>query len=103
MKEAKVLHRSEPDEMAGYDYGRVQAAHSPVSMEELRQLEATVGWTEDDARTLQQSGSIFRDKAEQMVDVWRAVIGAQPHLAKWFFGPDGKPNDRRRARDVNRC
>ncbi len=33
-----------------------------------------------------------------MVDSWRAIIGAQPHLAKWFFGPDGKPNDEYKAK-----
>jgi hypothetical protein len=98
MKDANVLHGSEAAEIDGYDYGAVQSAHSPVSMEELRQLEATVGWTEEDARILQQHGSIFRDKAEQMVDAWRSVIGAQPHLAKWFFGPDGKPDDAYKAK-----
>jgi hypothetical protein len=28
-----------------------------------------------------------------MVDLWRAVIGSQPHLAKWFFGPVGNRDD----------
>jgi hypothetical protein len=28
-----------------------------------------------------------------MVDSWRASIGAHPHLAQWFFAPDGKPDD----------
>src|SRR5437764_7491172 len=98
MKEANVLHGPEPADIAGYDYGRPQSAHSPVSMDELRQLEATIGWTEEDARILQQSGSIFKDQAEQMVDAWRSVIAAQPHLAKWFFGPDGKPDDAYKAK-----
>src|SRR5207302_5054329 len=85
MKEATLIRESETTQIPGYDYARPQSAHSPLSMEELRQLEATVGWSEEDARILQQSGSIFKDKAEQMVDAWRSVIGAQPHLAKWFF------------------
>jgi hypothetical protein len=68
-------------------------ARSPVSLEELRQLEATVGWNADDAKVLERHGDLFRDRAEQMVDSWRAVIGAQSHLAKWFFRPDGKPDD----------
>ena len=29
---------------------------------------------------------------------WRAVIGAQPHLAQSFFGPDGNPDDEYKAR-----
>jgi pimeloyl-ACP methyl ester carboxylesterase len=98
MKEATLAHDSAATQIPGYDYARPRSAHSPLSMEELRQLEATVGWSEDDARILQRSGSIFKEKAEQMVDSWRSVIGAQPHLAKWFFGPDGKPDDEYKAK-----
>jgi hypothetical protein len=84
--------------ISGYDYGRRESAHSPLSMEELRQIEATVGWNQEDADTLQRHGDLFRRNAEKMVDSWRAVIGAQPHLAKWFFGPDGKPDDEYKAK-----
>jgi hypothetical protein len=84
--------------IAGYDYGQPGTAHSPVTIEELRQIEATAGWTSEDAETLQRHGDIFRQNAEQMVTAWRAVIGAQPHLAKWFFGPDGKPDENYKAR-----
>jgi len=97
MKGANVTHIAEETQIPGYDYGRPQSAHSPVSIEELRELEATIGWTEEDARILQRSGSLFRDKAEQMVDAWRSVIAAQPHLAKWFYGPDEKPDERYKA------
>ena len=81
----------------GYDYGAPQVATSPVSMEELRQLEQTIGWTNEDAEALKRAGEILCDQAEAMVDSWRAKIGAQPHLAKWFFGPDGKPDDTYKA------
>jgi len=66
-------------------------------MEELRQLEQTIGWTNEDAEALKRAGEILCDQAEAMVDSWRAKIGAQPHLAKWFFGPDGKPDDTYKA------
>lgn len=82
----------------GYDYGRAGVARSPLSLEELRQLEQTIGWSEEDARVLQRHGEIFQNRAEQMVDSWRAVIGAQPHLAKWFFDPAGKPDEEYKAR-----
>jgi hypothetical protein len=82
----------------GYDYGAPRISRSPVSLEELRQLEMAVGWSGEDARTLQRHRKIFEEQAEEMVDSWRAVIGAQPHLAKWFFGPDGKPDDEYKAR-----
>ena len=41
MREARV---------EGYDYGRV--ARSPISLAELRELEATVGFTEQDHAAL---------------------------------------------------
>lgn len=33
-----------------------------------------------------------------MVDSWRAVIAAQPHLSQWFVDPQGKPDDDYKAR-----
>ncbi|HEY3837277.1 MAG TPA: protoglobin domain-containing protein, partial [Bryobacteraceae bacterium] len=77
----------------GYDYGKPSAAHSPVSLEELRQLEQSTGWTQQDADVLRSHREIFLNHAEQMVDSWRSVIGTQPHLARVFFGPDGKADD----------
>jgi hypothetical protein len=34
-----------------------------------------------------------RRRPKKMVDSWRPIIGAQPHLAKWFLAPNGKPDD----------
>jgi hypothetical protein len=93
MKATTSDERAEHVQISGYDYGSANASRSPVSLEELRQLEQTVGWTDEDARALHRSADLFRRNAEAMVDSWRAVIGAQPHLVKWFFGPDGKKDD----------
>jgi hypothetical protein len=98
MSKSTFAHEVETHSIAGYDYGRTGIARSPVSLDELHQLEAAVGWSAEDARTLQHHGELFKDHAEHMVDSWRAVIGAQPHLAKWFFGPDGKPDDEYKAK-----
>lgn len=81
----------------GYDYGTLRAAHSPVTLDELRELERTVGWTEDDAQALRLAADVLADQAEAMVDSWRAQIGAQAHLVKWFLGPDGKPDESYKA------
>jgi hypothetical protein len=88
-----------PDQLdiPGYDFGSQQSAKSPVSAEELRELEQTVGWTANDEQLLKKHVALFQSQAENMVDVWRAVIGAQPHLAKWFFGSDGNPDDEYKA------
>lgn len=84
-------------EISGYDYGKPSIGGSPVSIEELRQLEASAGWTDEDAKLLRAHSRIFEERAEDMVDSWRAVIGSQPHLAKWFLGPDGKPDEAYKA------
>lgn len=85
-----------PD-IAGYEYGTSRVAPSPVTLEELHMLEATLGWTSEDDQALKQAGEVLRDRAEAMVDGWRAEIGRQPHLAKWFFGPDGEPDEAYKA------
>ena len=81
----------------GYDFGKPQVARSPVSLEDLREIEATLRWSDEDMRVLARHSDIFEKHAEEMVDTWRAVIGSQPHLAKWFFGPDGKPDEAYKA------
>ena len=83
--------------IAGYDYGTSRAARSPVTLEELRALEASVGFTAADAAALRQAHQALGPQAEAMVDHWRAEIARQPHLVQWFFGPDGVPDDRYRA------
>jgi hypothetical protein len=93
MVKSTVVPEVQTGSIAGYDYGQMDVPRSPVSLDELRQVEEAAGWSAEDAQTLQRHGYVFREYAEQMVDSWRAVIGAQPHLAKWFFGPDGKPDD----------
>lgn len=81
----------------GYDYGTTRAARSPVTLDELRALEQTVDWTPDDVRALALAAEVLRDQAEAVVDSLRARIGKQPHLAKWFVGPDGAPDDAYKA------
>jgi hypothetical protein len=92
------MTESTEQSILGYDFGAPQSARSPVSLEELRQVEQTLGWKSEDARLLRKYMEFFRSQSESMVDAWRAVIGAQPHLAQWFVGPDGKPDDEYKAR-----
>src|SRR5581483_12060273 len=85
-------------EISGYDFGKPDVARSPISLDELHQLEASAGWTAEDAKVLERHRNIFLEHAEEMVDSWRSVIGSQPHLAKWFAGSDGKPDDQYKAK-----
>lgn len=82
----------------GYDFGKPISGVSPLTNEELGQLEQTVGWNETDAAVLEHHADLFRHGAEAMVDSWRAVIGAQPHLAHWFTNPQGEPDADYKAR-----
>ena len=75
------MTESTKQSIPGYEFGSLQSAKSPLSMEELRQLEQTLGWTGEDEWLLRKHIEFFRSQAESMVDAWRAVIGAQPHLA----------------------
>lgn len=93
MKDVTSTKMREPIPIPGYDYGSAAVSHSPISLEELRQLELTVGWRDEDAEVLRRQVDLFQQNAEAMVDSWRAVIGSQPHLVKWFFGPDGKRDE----------
>lgn len=85
------------DEIPGYDFASPAIKHSPVSLDELRELEASVGWTDQDGQALKKHEHIFLSRAEDMVDSWRSVIGSLPHLAHWFIGPDGKPDEKYKA------
>lgn len=84
-------------EIPGYDYGTPRAARSPLGLEEIKELEACVGWTKQDDEAIKMAGEVLRDQAEALVDHWRGHIAEQAHLVKWFFGPDGKPDDHYRA------
>jgi hypothetical protein len=86
-----------PSSIPGYDYGTPRSALSPVSENDLSQLEQTAGWTADDAGVLAWHAGLFRAKAESMVDSWRAVIGSQSRLSHWFVKPDGAPDDEYKA------
>src|SRR5579885_1222730 len=79
--------------IAGYDYGTAQSARSTVSRDELKALEQTIGWTDADAEALSMAAEVLAGQEEAMVDSWRAIIAQQPHLAKWFFGPNGEPDE----------
>jgi hypothetical protein len=82
-------------EIPGYHYGQV--ARSPVSLRELNELAAAIGLTEQDRAAIKRAGDLLKGEAEALVDGWRKIIAAQPHLARWFFGPDQQPDERYKA------
>ena len=77
----------------GYAYASKSLPPSPVSLEDLKFLEQAAGFSEEDVLWLRKAGTILSPQAEEIVDSGRSVIASQPHLAKFFFGPDGKPDE----------
>src|SRR5207249_7165060 len=41
---------------------------------------------------LNRAGEILVDEADALVDHWRGIIAAHPHLASYSAGLDGQPN-----------
>jgi hypothetical protein len=46
------MTESTKQSIPGYEFGSLQSAKSPLSMEEVRQLEQTLGWNGEDERLL---------------------------------------------------
>lgn len=78
----------------GYDYGSDGIARSPVTLDELELLKKTVTLSDDDMRFLRMAGDALESQTDAVVNAWRAIIGANPHLALYYFGPDGTPDAR---------
>lgn len=79
--------------ITGYIYGTKEVAKSPVSLEELGRLRQTVALTEEEVRHLRLAGDVLEDQTEEVINTWRGVIGATPHLAYYFTTPDGQPDE----------
>jgi hypothetical protein len=80
------------ERIEGYDYGAPQIARSPVTLEDLDALKATVGWTADDERHLRVAGEVLESQVRTLVDLWRTqIIGSIPHLARHSRTAEGEP------------
>ena len=79
-------------DIPGYTYGTDTVSRSPVSLEELGLLQATLLLGEDDVTALRRSGDVLAPQVEAILDVWYGFVGANPHLLAAFTGPDGQPD-----------
>jgi Protoglobin len=79
-------------DIPGYTYGTDTVPRSPVSLEELRLLRATLLLGEDDLAALRRSGELLEPRVEEILDVWYGFVGANPHLLAAFSDPDGQPD-----------
>jgi hypothetical protein len=76
-------------DIPGYTYGA--AGHSPVTLEELEELKASVMFGEKDAALLRRAGQLLAGQIEKVLDVWYGFVAGQPHLVAHFSRPDGAP------------
>jgi Protoglobin len=79
-------------DIPGYTYGTDAVPRSPVSLDELELLQATMLWSDEDQAALRRSSDILAPQVEGVLDVWYGFVGANPHLLAAFTGPDGQPN-----------
>jgi protoglobin len=76
----------------GYTYGTQAVPRSPVSLQELELLQATLLLGEDDLAALRRSGDILAPRVEEILDVWYGFVAANPHLLTAFSNAHGQPD-----------
>ncbi len=80
------------EKIPGYSYGGSGVAISPITPPELELLKQSAGFTEEDERHLRIAGAVLSGQTEKLVERWRAVISAHPHLAQYSKRPNGEPD-----------
>lgn len=82
-----------PSAVPGYAYGQRTLATSPVTLAELKQLQTSLLFSDDDVKALRQSKAILADQTDAILDVWYGFVAGTPHLVH-FFGnaATGKPD-----------
>jgi len=78
------------NEIPGYDYGSPSVAKSPITTQELEHLRQSAGFSAEDERWLRVAGEVLSNQTKGLVEKWRAVIAAHPHLAKYSQRLDGQ-------------
>ena len=79
-------------DIPGYTFGTDAVARSPLGLDELELLKATLLLGDDDLAALRRSGELLAGRVEEILDVWYGFVGANPHLLAAFTGPDGQPD-----------
>lgn len=77
----------------GYTYGTKEVTTSPFTPGELKLLEQSLLFTDDDAKYLRMSYKILENQTDAILDVWYGFVAATPQLV-YFFGnrSTGKPD-----------
>lgn len=87
----------------GYTYGTKEIAKSPFTLDDLKLLEQSMLFNDEDVKYLRMSHDILAGQTDQILDVWYGFVGSTPQLV-YFFGnkstgkPDGEYLAKVRAR-----
>lgn len=75
----------------GYGYGQPETARSPVNLQDLEQLKASVMFSAADEQALREAGQVLSNQIHDILDVWYGFVGQNPHLIAYFSTPEGDP------------
>ena len=89
---ALSIAQAQTKKPAGYTYGTKQVSKSPFSLEDLKLLQQTLLFSDEDVQYLKMSHDILKDQTNDILDVWYGFVGGTPQLL-YFFGnkTTGKP------------
>lgn len=77
----------------GYAFGQHSLAKAPYSMADLKSLQASLLFTDDDVKALRQSKAILADQTDAILDVWYGFVTSTPELVYFFSdAKTGKPD-----------
>ncbi|MCU0322651.1 MAG: protoglobin domain-containing protein [Chitinophagaceae bacterium] len=76
----------------GYTYGSSTVQKSPFSLSDLKLLQQSLLFGEEDIKYLKMSHAILKDQTNEILDVWYGFVASTPQLV-YFFGnkTTGKP------------
>lgn len=75
----------------GYNYGTEESARSPVGLDDLDKLKATVMFDSNDEQALEMAGDVLADQVGDVLDTWYGFVANHPHLLAYFSTPSGEP------------
>jgi Protoglobin len=84
--------RTVANNILAYSYGKADEPRSAVSLEQLENLKATVGFNPEDERFLRRAAEVLADQTKRIVEHWRSeIIASIPNLARHSRTPEGEP------------
>lgn len=78
--------------ITGYSYDDSDLASSPVTMDDLANIQQSLLWSDTDRDALRRAGDILVPLTEEILDVWYGFVGGTPHLVAAFAGANGEPD-----------